>query len=329
MELEDLLRGRCMRLKNGLVAVGDLASAAMLALAAPGLALAARLRERAPLARKVLDLTKVALLPHHYYEPVITEKDLRRSLAEPRPLPGLDLATERQIALVQSLDYDGELRRIPWEKPGPTKFGFANDMYSVGDAEILYGMIRRCKPRRIIEIGSGQSTLMARLAITRNTEEQPGYACDHVCIEPYEVPWLEQVGVRVERSRVEALGAAYFEALEANDILFIDSSHIIRPQGDVLFELQEILPRLKPGVLVHVHDIFTPRDYPAEWVLRKRWLWNEQYLLESFLTFNDAFEVVVALNHLWMDHPGALTTACPHLTARGGNPGAFWIRRKT
>jgi len=317
-----------MRLKDGLLTAGDIASAAMLALAAPGLSLAARMREKAPLARRVLDATKVSLLPHHYYEPVITEKDLWRDLGAPRHLPGLDLAIEKQVALVRRLSYAAELRALPWEKPSPTAFGFRNDMYGVGDAEILYGVIRHFKPRRIIEIGSGQSTLIARRALDRNLLDDARSTCEHICIEPYEMPWLEDIGVQVVRRRVEELRPSYFDKLGENDILFIDSSHIIRPQGDVLYEFHEILPRLKPGVLVHVHDIFTPRDYPADWVLKKRWLWNEQYLLESFLAFNSAFEVLIALNHLWKDCPKALSTSCPWLTERGGNPGAFWIRRR-
>ena len=123
-------------------------------------------------------------------------------------------------------------------------------------------VIRHFRPARIVEIGSGHSTRMARLAIGTIQCENPDYRCEHMCIEPYEMPWLEQLGVTVVRKKVEDVDDSVFTALRPNDILFIDSSHIIRPEGDVLREFLEILPSLAPGVIVHVHDIFTPRERP-------------------------------------------------------------------
>jgi hypothetical protein len=108
------------------------------------------------------------------------------------------------------------------------------------------------------------------------------------------------------------------ESLEANDILFIDSSHVIRQQGDVEHEYLRLLGLLRPGVIIHAHDIFTPRDYPAAWVLEDRGLWNEQYLLEAFLSFNDSFEVLAALNYLSHEHRDALCNACPILVKEPG-----------
>lgn len=106
--------------------------------------------------------------------------------------------------------------------------------------------------------------LVAIAALQKNSEEQSGYQCRHVCIEPYEMPWMEQSGVEVIRARVETVDQTVFRELEAGDILFIDSSHMIRPQGDVLCEFLELLPILRKGVIVHVHDVFTPRDYPTD-----------------------------------------------------------------
>jgi transposase len=101
-------------------------------------------------------------------------------------------------------------------------------------------MIRHFKPRRIVEIGAGNSTLLARKAIAKNAEGAPSYTCDHVCIEPYEAPWLEKTGARIVRTRVEECPFELFENLGQNDILFIDSSHVIRPQGDVVHEYLHI-----------------------------------------------------------------------------------------
>jgi hypothetical protein len=119
-------------------------------------------------------------------------------------------------------------------------------------------------------------------AIHENKIESTEYQCQHICIEPYEQPWLEKVDVELKRNKVEELDLSLFNILEENDILFIDSSHVIRPQGDVLFEILEILPILNSGVIIHIHDIFTPKDYLDEWIYQDKKLWNEQYLLEAF-----------------------------------------------
>ena len=140
-------------------------------------------------------------------------------------------------------------------------FYYDNPSLGPADAEYLYCMIRHFRPSRIIEVGSGYSTLMAKQALEKNKAETKTYQCDLTCIEPYEMPWLEKTGVQVIRKPVEALDLSFFKCLGKNDILFIDSSHVVRPQGDVLFEFLEILPSLNEGVIIHVHDIFSPRDY--------------------------------------------------------------------
>ena len=109
-------------------------------------------------------------------------------------------------------------------------------MFESGDAEYLYSVIRVLKPRRLIEICSGQSTLLARQAIEENRRHDPNSVCEHICIEPFEAEWLEELNVKVIREPVEMVNKALFRNLNADDILFIDSSHMIRTQGDVLFE---------------------------------------------------------------------------------------------
>jgi len=216
---------------------------------------------------------------------------------------------------------------VPGKAADQLSFGYENNLFGPGDAECLYNFIRHFKPKQILEIGCGQSTLMAQLAIAANRRENPSYSCKHICVEPFEQPWLERIGVTVHRKKIEELDAAIVEGLDANDILFIDSSHVIRPQGDVVYEYLNMIGRTRPGVLIHVHDIFTPRDYPATWILADRKLWNEQYLLEAFLCFNGCFKVICALNWLWHNHSDRLTRACPVLTAKGGEPGSFWFTR--
>ena len=179
---------------------------------------------------------------------------------------------------------------------------------------------------RIIEIGSGHSTLIACDATKRNLEESPDAICQHTCIEPFEAKWLEGADVTILRRRLEEVDSGIFRELEAGDLLFIDSSHVIRPQGDVLVEYLEILPTLQNGVIVHVHDIFSPRDYPDEWRRDRIWLWNEQYLLEAFLSGNRAWKVLAALNLLKHRHFDALRRVCPYVRP-DREPGSFYIQK--
>ena len=156
-----------------------------------------------------------------------------------------------------------------------------NGSFESGDADFLYQMIRYIKPHKILEIGSGDSTKIARLALNKNKDET-SKVYEHICIEPYGAPWLEKLeGTKIIRELVENCKFDWANELEAGDLLFIDSSHMIRPQGDVLKEYLEIIPVLKPGVFVHIHDIFTPRDYKKSWIVDEVKFWNEQYLLEA------------------------------------------------
>src|SRR5204862_1583914 len=133
------------------------------------------------------------------------------------------------------------LKDIPLHRKEELLFRMNNTSFESGDAEYFYNLIRLKKPRRLVEIGSGQSTLLAIKALNKNKSEVAGYQCAHVCIEPYELPWLEKTGTEIIRQRVEDVDWTFFSKLAANDILFIDSSHVIRPQGDVLYEYLELL----------------------------------------------------------------------------------------
>jgi len=284
--------------------------------------------QRMPIARATLRKVGVFPIRDHYYEPLFHPRHLRRPMNTIRELPGLDLNLPEQLALLDAFDYERELLAFPLSGAPPGQFQYQNQAFEAGDAEILYSMIRHFRPRRIFEIGSGSSTLIAAAAVSRNRELDPAYDCDHLCIEPYEAPWLETTGVRVLRERVESLDPGMFSALDRNDLLFIDSSHVIRPQGDVLFEYLDVLPRLRSGVLVHVHDIFTPRDLREDWIRERVRFWNEQYLLEAFLCGNRDFRVLAALNHLKHEHGAALMSKCPILRREPHRePGSFWMVR--
>lgn len=241
----------------------------------------------------------------------------------------LHLREDSQIELLKTLNYGHELAQIPIEYNKDNEgFYYNNQNYVFGDAEILYSMIRRNKPHRLIEIGAGFSSLMIEKAIEANTKEDDNYTCEHICVEPYEKPWLEDKQITVIRECVEYIDKSLFEQLGENDILFIDSSHIIRPQGDVLFEFLEVLPTLKKGVLVHIHDIFTPKDYLDDWIYKYVRLWNEQYLLEAFMYGNKYYEVEFASNFMRHHHYSLMLEHFPMFDKQSSpEPGSFWIRK--
>lgn len=275
---------------------------------------------------------KVGVLPvlDQYYQPMINpEKHLIKSLRLDRDLPGIDFNEDEQIDLLSKFNYNEELLKFPQEKTQKLEYFYNNGSYESGDSEYLYNIVRHFKPKNIIEIGSGNSTLMVKNALGQNKIENINYNCNHICIEPYEMPWLKEIDVELVRDKVECVDKSIFQKLEENDILFIDSSHIIRPQGDVLFEFLEILPTLKYGVIIHVHDIFSPKDYLNEWIFKHHFLWNEQYLLEAFLSFNNDFKIIGALNFLKHNHLEEFIAKCPiFATQQDREPGSFWLMRK-
>ena len=252
--------------------------------------------------------------PIHYYEPLpdfgsITAEQIDRR----RSYPAIDFRWEDQLTLLDELaKYRHELPKI--------EFDFENDFFSGLDAAVYYSLIRHLKPRRIIEIGGGYSSSIADQALARN---QQGSLTS---IEPYPEERLNGARPNIELipKRVEELDVEYFSCLEANDILFIDSSHTVKFGSDVCYELLEVLPTLKPGVWIHVHDIFFPQDYPAEWLLKRRLALNEQYLLEAFLAFNKSFSVQLANHWICLDHLNNASRLWPGADERASS---FWMKR--
>jgi Methyltransferase domain len=261
----------------------------------------------------------------HFYEPMITT-DRLSDLNAIRNLPGIDLNIKGQLAVLEGLSEDNSINILFAETGDPAAFKLNNGYFENGDADLWFRVIQHFKPARIIEIGSGHSTKVARLALAQNLRDDSAYRCAHICIDPFAPDWLEALGPTVVREKVETLDVSVFAKLARSDILFIDSSHIIRPQGDVLFEYLEVLPSLAPGVIVHLHDIFTPRDYLADWVQNRHYFWNEQYLVEAFLTNNSGWEIILAGNMLAHEHCDLFRARCPSLDP-SNMPRSLYIRK--
>ena len=297
--------------------------------ALPFLRYAAPRRATLPAVRGLLDRAGVTIVANHYHEPTYSAEHIFRDPDEPRALVGIDWNLDGQKQLLAQFDFGEALHALEGRHCGGRTFHYSNGYCGPGDAEALYCMIRHFKPRRIVEVGCGQSTVVAHLAIADAKAADSEYSCRQICYEPYENPWLEGLGVEVKRELIEKSDLALFKSLSAGDIVFIDSSHALRPMGDVEFEFLHILPNLPKGVIVQVHDIFSPRDYPAQWLTVERRFWNEQYLLEAFLSFNDEFEIICSLNQLMHLGPVEFKRAFPILAERGADPfvGSFWFRR--
>jgi hypothetical protein len=283
---------------------------------------------RLPITRRVLQLIGVFPVLRHYYEPLFDANDLKKPLNAPRALPAIDFNVEGQLMLLKDLVYAEEFEQFVNDEQAnasDSAFRIENRSFLSGDAEFLFQFVRHFKPSRIIEIGSGTSTKIASRALAINSASG-GLRPRHICIEPFEQSWLEQLeDIELIRSRVEDCAIDWRNELLAGDLLFIDSSHIIRPQGDVLYEYLEIIPQLANGVLVHVHDIFSPRDYLDRWIRRDVRFWNEQYLLEATLGNTSRYEILAALNQLKHDHYDRLKRVCPYLE-RDREPGSFYFR---
>jgi predicted O-methyltransferase YrrM len=274
-------------------------------------------------------LRKVGVFPVNdvFYEPLFNPTVLKRLLEEERPLPGVDLRPDQQRALLAQMHCEQELRDFQWHIPGkgPHGYNLHNLFFDGGDADFLYQFLRLVKPRRVIEIGSGYSTRVAQTALEKNFAET-GERAVHRCIEPYQAERLSGLqGVELIKVPVEDVPIDWSTELAAGDLLFIDSSHMIRPQGDVLKEYLEILPRLASGVYVQIHDIHTPRDYPAWWMEKEVRFWNEQYLLEALLSNTARYEVIGALNYLTHNYYEEIARVCPYITPET-EPSSFYLR---
>jgi predicted O-methyltransferase YrrM len=281
---------------------------------------------RIPATYRVWDAMGVTPVRYHYYQPIPRIEDISKQAWQRDRLAGIDLNEGGQLSLLKQLNYQNELAVLPQDdKAGEVRYFYNNSNFGPGDAEIYYSIIRSFKPRRILEIGGGYSTSIAHLAVQAN-----GNGTQHICVEPYEEPWLETLGLtQIIRSKVEDLPIELFASLRENDILFIDSSHVLRTGGDVWFEYLQILPSLNPGVLVHVHDVFLPYPYPKEWMTERRLYWTEQYLLQAVLQNNSSFEVLLALHFLSKEHHSELARVCPIYAAQPlRKPGSFWLRKR-
>jgi hypothetical protein len=234
-----------------------------------------------------------------YYSvlPVLAEiEQTRERWEKPSALVGLDIdvaVLEKNLGTLAD-NWEAEFSRVTGDYVANTFKGFGPG-YPHFDARTLYYMLREHKPKRYLEVGSGLSTYYTSLAARQNAAE--GAPLQIACIEPYPFEALRGIdGLELIEGFVQDVPLERFEELDAGDVLFIDSSHALKIDSDVAFLFMEALPRVKPGVIVHIHDIHFPYNYPYPadyWLFGERWpvFWQEVMLVQAFLQFNSAFSV--------------------------------------
>lgn len=268
----------------------------------------------------------------HFYSPVVDVADVeaRRDQIWPTApdCPGIDFDDASHRAILSEVfprhiaSYDYPDRRDPAR--APTSFYSDNPAFGWLDSRLLFVLLREWRPRRMIEVGSGYSTL---LAADVNARFLSG-AMELTCIEPHPPDFLRG-GVpglgRLIAEPVQRVSLDDFTRLENGDVLFIDSSHVAKTGSDVNHLLFEVLPRLAAGVRIHFHDIFLPHEYPPAWVLDENRSWNEQYAVRALLLFSSAFRVVFGSSYAYHRHPELVRQALGADRAPGG--GSLWLER--
>jgi predicted O-methyltransferase YrrM len=292
----------------------------------------------------------VSVTPSHFYFPVPNLKSFqKKDWRACRSCSTIDFRLPEQVERLYAelLPFAAECAFPEAPSRNRCDFHFNNGFFERIDAEVAYSFVRQRKPSRIIEIGSGNSTLVLASALRKNAEE--GAHGELISIEPNPPEFLRSGGIpeltELIQKPVQQVPLELFRTLQPNDILFIDSSHVVSIDSDVLYECLHILPAVEPGVLVHFHDIFTPLDYPEKFVMKNLCFWGEQYLLEAFLSFNNAFRVMWAGSAMqqfrpdilreafpawegsFMRMPATMKVFAPTLDGRNVWPCSFWIER--
>jgi hypothetical protein len=273
--------------------------------------------------------------PGHYYSPIPNLMEIEKNsdkIFVSKGLLEIDLNTKNQIKLLEKFKkyYPG----YPYnqESIGNQCFRYKKEgaWYRFSDSVFLYCMMRCFKPKRIIEIGCGHSSSIM-LDINERFFDNNIY---HTFIEPYPEERLnkilsesDKITNNIIKDKVQSVKPEIFQILEKNDILFIDSTHVSKIGSDVNYLIFEVIPSLKPGVLIHFHDIFYPFELPKHWILENRWFWNENYLLHAFLMNNKKYEIVAFNTYLQKIKTDWFRREMPECLVESEDCGSIWIRK--
>jgi predicted O-methyltransferase YrrM len=269
--------------------------------------------------------------PGHFYSALpdldfIKEHSNVIFATEKTSCPGIELSVQAQINLIRDLAAYYDEMPFSDKKQKGFRYYFDNQFFGPGCSIILYCLMRHFRPQRILEIGSGFSSA-AMLDVNDHFLDR---SVRFTFVEPYPER-LYSLLIEEDRRKhhiyvdiAQHVPQNVYTELNRNDILFIDSSHVAKVGSDVVFLFTEIMPILSPGVLIHIHDICWPFEYPEDWVLSGR-AWNEAYLVKAFLQFNHSFEILLFNSYLGFHHRDLMKQHLPLFLLDPG--GGLWIRK--
>ena len=272
--------------------------------------------------------------PGHFYSPLVDPDDrhvarildnLEASILPPDT--GVILDDERILATLNRISCNYPEMPFSDQKIRGLRYHFRNGAFEQGDGTVYFCMLRDISPKRVIEVGSGFSSCL----IMDTNDRFFNRGIEVKFIEPYPETFNRlTVGDSYYRERlicspIQDVPTSVFQTLTAGDILFIDSTHVGKMGSDVNDYLFRILPRLAAGVLIHIHDIPYPFEYPSDWIRKENRSWNEAYLLRAFLQFNPVFRVIYFNHYVYKVHRDLLAEKMPKCLE---NPGAsIWIEK--
>jgi predicted O-methyltransferase YrrM len=266
---------------------------------------------------------KLAFPPGHYYSPIFTGSQLTTKQYD---LVGIDLNLKKQLALLNSFKSVSSTFPFSLSPNATQRYYLDNEFYTGYDAMTLYCMLLTHKPNKIIEVGSGYSS-----ALMLDVCELHNFKTELLFIEPnperLESLIRKNDQCKIEKTEVQRVTIEQFKSLEEGDFLFIDSSHILKTDSDLACLLFNVLPVLKPGVLIHFHDVFYPFEYPDNWIFGGFRSWNELYALRAYLMDNQKYEIVF-FNHFLKEEykdefPDFFSTANP----KNIQIGSIWLKK--
>jgi hypothetical protein len=272
--------------------------------------------------------------PGHFYSPLVDAKALAAEKERLWPASPVTAGIDWNDAGHRRLLAEVFPRHLPLydypevlpDGPGLADFYTRNPQFSWLDARALFVLLHEWRPRRIIEVGSGYSSLL----MADVNRRWFGSAIHVTCIEPYPRAFLKHriEGLsRLVEDKVQNVDVAEFSSLAAGDILFIDSSHVAKTGSDVNRLYFDIVPTLAPGVHIHIHDIFLPHEYPQAWVIADNRSWNEQYLVRALLMHSHALRVEFGCAYAFHAFPELVVKALAHPKGHGYGGGSLWLTK--
>jgi 2-polyprenyl-3-methyl-5-hydroxy-6-metoxy-1,4-benzoquinol methylase len=268
--------------------------------------------------------------PGHYYSPIVQPKsvvDYVVARRKSKPPTGIEIDLNRHMIVWSELKpYFSDIH-FGLSPTAEFRYGFENPHYSYGDGLMLQAMLRRFRPRRLIEVGSGHSSACALDTIEHFLDW--GTQCTFVDPYPKLLKSLlkpdDENRIRIVAEQIQETSPEIITQLSEGDILFLDSTHVVKTGSDVCHELFEILPNLARGVIVHFHDIFYPFEYPDQWIFEENRSWNELYAMRAFLMYNTEFEILFFTDFFAQQCRNVIKNDLPMMLRNTG--ASLWLRK--